>query len=171
MLVADGGYPLRRPSAHSMNMSELAGAEGTCEQACKMQARPRPTALDAGRTILGWETSPSMRGRRFDKVVLMGPHWSGTNAVRDEVLWRFHTHLLNPDKLEVCAHTKEGIRCLRDILAKGPVVRKKMQMGQKQVPCGYKLLPGPNSHALLGPVARKRRQPHQPQQLPQHQSV
>lgn len=116
----------------------------------------RPAALDAGRTLLGWETTEQMLGRKFSKVVLMGPYWSGTNAVREEVRWRFHSPVLNPDKLEVTAKTRELVQALQSCVAHGPVLTKPARLGDKEVdvPKGYKLLGGPSTQAILARAPR-----------------
>jgi len=117
----------------------------------------RPCAVDAGRTFLGWVTTQPMYGRKFSKVVLMGPYWSGTNAVREEVAWRFPgTQLMNPDKLEVCASTLEAVQTLCDGLANGPVLSEALLVGQRRVPRGYKLLGGPQAQAFLARISRAR---------------
>lgn len=116
----------------------------------------RPAALDVGKTVLGWHTTDAMRGRRFSKVVLMGPYWSGTNAIREEVIWRFFAPVLNPDKLEVCAPDADAARSLREGLARGPVLADGLQVGQRCVPKGYRLLGGPSSRGLLSSLSSSR---------------
>lgn len=116
----------------------------------------RPAALRDGRTFLGWETRGPILGRSFSKVVLMGPYWSGTNAVREEVLWRFYAPVLNPDKLEVCAPTQEALESLANGLSNGTLVRESFSVGKRRVPQGYKLLGGPVNSSVLGRLAKSR---------------
>jgi len=103
--------------------------------------------METGKTMLGWTTTPAMSGRQFSKMLVMGPYWSGTNAIREEVMWRFKAPVLNPDKLEVTATTRRAVQTLRDGIASGPVLREPLVVGEKTVPKGYKILVGPHSQA------------------------
>lgn len=95
---------------------------------------------ETSKTVLGWVTTPPIEGKHFSKVVLMGPYWSGTNAVREEILWRFpQSEVLNPDKLDVTVGTPEHLRTLCDGLASGPVLNGPLWVGRRRVPSGYKL--------------------------------
>eukprot|EP00747_Dinoflagellata_sp_TGD_P199971 gnl/TRDRNA2_/TRDRNA2_73316_c0_seq2.p1 gnl/TRDRNA2_/TRDRNA2_73316_c0~~gnl/TRDRNA2_/TRDRNA2_73316_c0_seq2.p1 ORF type:complete len:671 (+),score=92.77 gnl/TRDRNA2_/TRDRNA2_73316_c0_seq2:46-2013(+) len=125
---------------------------------CRVDPCGIPAAIAAGRTVLGWSTTEQIRGRRFSKVVVMGPYWSGTNAVREEIIWRFNAAVLNPDKLEVCAPTPEAVRSLREALTEGPVLHKAVAVGQRRVPRGYKLLSGPRNSDFLVRLLRAYRQ-------------
>lgn len=126
----------------------------------------RPAALGAGKTVLGWETGEAALGRTFSKVVLMGPYWSGTNAIREEVLWRFNAPVLNPDKLEVCASTGEAVASLCQALADGPVLGRRACVGRKCVPKGYGLLDGPQVRVPAGRWSRGRPYVYMPPAAP-----
>jgi len=84
----------------------------------------------------------------------MGPYWSGTNAIRQEVQWRFQARVLNPDKLEVSAPTADLVRNLQDCLEQGPLMQEQGRVGRTKVPKGYRLLAWPQSNAVIGRLAK-----------------
>jgi len=127
----------------------------------------RPSALEDARTFLGWETKEPILGRKFSKVIFMGPYWSGTNAIRQEVQWRFKAHVLNPDKLEVSARTADLVRSLQDCLEQGPLMQDQARVGRTKVPKGYRLLAWPQSNTMIGRLARAKCPSHKKQQQQQ----
>lgn len=113
-----------------------------------------------------------MEGRKFKKVVLMGPYWSGTNAVREEVAWRFKVAVLNPDKLDVSAVTNQSVEALRECLGDGTITTKTTTVGGKIVPRGFKLLKGSSGKRAWPRVQSKEiEKPHQALQLPLREEV
>lgn len=94
----------------------------------------------------------------------MGPYWSGTNAIRQEVQWRFQARVLNPDKLEVSARTADLVRSLQDCLEQGPLMQAQGRVGRTKVPKGYRLLAWPQTNAVIGRLARAKCSWHGKQQ-------